>query len=455
MKSQKNLRNLNNMKIQLSEHFTYRKLIKFTLPTVIMMIFSSIYGVIDGIFVSNFVSNEAFASVNIILPAIMLFGAIGFMIGTGGSALVSKTLGEGENKKANQYFSMLHYLLIILGFLSTILGFVFMEKIACLLGAEETMINDCVIYGRILILFIIPCLLQYSFQSFLVVAEKPTFGLIIMIIAGITNMVLDFLFIYVLNMGILGAGLATGISQVVGGIIPFIYFIFPNNTPLKLLKTKFDWKAIKKSCINGSSEMVTNLSISIINILYNLQLMKYIGTDGVVAYGIIMYTSFIFSGTYFGYAVGSTPIIAYHYGANNKDELKSLLKKSLKLVITTSIVITILSEVTSKLVSTIFVSSDLELLELTTRAIQLYSISHLISGINIFASSFFTALNNGFVSATISFLRTLLFQVAMIFLLPILLGIDGLWIAIVVAEFLTLLISIMFTIKNNKKYQYF
>lgn len=442
------------MKIQLSEHFTYKKLIKFTLPTIIMMIFSSIYGVVDGIFVSNFVSSEAFASVNMILPAIMVLGAVGFMIGTGGSALVSKTLGEGQNEKANQYFSMLHYLLIVLGFIFTVFGFVFMEKVAYLLGAEETMINDCVIYGRTLILFLIPCLLQYSFQSFLVVAEKPTFGLIIMIAAGVTNMILDFLFIYVFKMGILGAGLATGISQVVGGIIPFVYFIRKNKTPLKLVKTKFDWKAIGKACTNGSSEMVTNLSMSIINILYNLQLMKYAGTNGVVAYGVIMYASFIFSGTYFGYAVGTTPIIAYHYGANNTEELKSLLKKSLKLIITTSVVMTILAELTSKLAASIFVSYDLELLELTTRAIQLYSISHLISGLNVFASSFFTALNNGFVSATISFLRTLLFQVAMIFVLPLLLGIDGLWLAIVVAEILTLIVSIMFTIKNKKKYQY-
>lgn len=442
------------MQIQLSEHFTYKKLIKFTIPTIIMMIFTSIYGVVDGIFVSNCVGSEAFAAVNLIMPALMILGTIGFMIGTGGSALVSKTIGEGKKDKANEYFSMLMYLLIIVGFILTIVGIIFIKPISALLGAEGEILNYCVIYGRTLLIALIPFVLQNSFQSFLVVAEKPQMGLIISIAAGITNMVLDFLFIYVFKMGVFGAALATGISQFVGGIIPLVFFIRKNNSILKLTKAKFEFKAIVQACTNGSSEMLTNLSMSLVNMLYNMQLMKYAGSDGVVAYGIIMYVGFIFVGTYLGYSIGTAPIIGYHYGAENKEELKSLLKKSLKLILITSVVMTGIAELMSKLLASIFVSYDLELLEMTTRAIRLFAISYIISGFNIFTSSFFTALNNGIVSAAISFFRTLVFQVLMILVLPMIWGIDGIWLAVVFAEILALIVSIIFVVVNRKKYEY-
>lgn len=442
------------MKIQLSEHFTYKKLIKFTIPTIIMMIFTSIYGVVDGIFVSNCVGSDAFASVNLIMPALMILGTVGFMVGTGGSALVSKTIGEGDKEKANQYFSMLNYFLIIVGFILTILGIIFIRPISKLLGAEGDMLEYCVTYGRVLLISLIPFLLQNSFQSFLVVAEKPQMGLKISIMAGITNMVLDFLFIYVFKLGVFGAALATALSQVVGGIIPLVYFISKNDTPLRITKTKFDKKALLQTCINGSSEMLTNISMSLVNMLYNMQLMKFAGSDGVVAYGVIMYISFIFSGTYIGYSIGSAPIISYHYGAENKEELKKLLKQSIILLGITSLVMTICAELLAKLLASIFVSYDYNLLEMTTNAIRIFSISFIISGFNIFASSFFTALNNGVISAIISFARTLVFQVIMILLLPSLFGINGVWFAVVVAEILALIVSSILLIKNNKKYQY-
>lgn len=442
------------MSIQISEHFTYKKLIKFTIPTIIMMIFTSIYGVVDGIFVSNIVGSEAFAAVNLIMPALMIFGTIGFMIGTGGSAIVSKTIGEGDRKKANEYFSMLIYLLIIIGFILTILGAIFVRPIAVLLGAKGNIINDCVIYGRTLMFALVPFLLQNCFQSFLVVAEKPQMGLIISICTGISNMILDFLLMYVFRMEIFGAALATGISQLIGGIIPLIYFIKENNSTLRLTKTKFELKPIIKTCTNGSSEMVTNLSMSVVNMLYNLQLMKYAGTNGVVAYGIIMYVGFIFAGIYIGYSIGSAPIIGYNYGAKNYDELKNLLKRSLKLLICTSVLLTILAEILAKPLASIFVSYDKVLLEMTTNAIRIFSLSYIISGINIFASSFFTALNNGVVSASISFLRTLVFQIAMILILPLILGLNGIWFAVVFAEILSLIVSLIFLICNRKKYNY-
>lgn len=440
--------------IQLSEHFSYKKLIRFTLPTIIMMIFTSIYGVVDGLFVSNVAGSEAFAGVNLIMPALMILGSIGFMIGTGGSALVSKTIGEGDRDRANRYFSMFVYILIIVGAILSAIGFFAMRPLAILLGAEGELVDICVTYGRTISIALIPFLLQNCFQSFLVVAEKPKMGLVISVVSGILNMLLDYLFIYVFKMSVFGAAAATGISQAIGGIIPLVYFMRKNNEGLRLVKTKFELKPILGACTNGSSEMVSNISMSVVNMLYNFQLMKYAGSNGVVAYGIIMYVGFIFVGTYLGYSVGSAPIIGYHYGAGNKDELKNLFKRSLKLISITSIVMTILAEILAKPLASVFVSYDKELLEMTVNAIRIFSISYIISGINIFASSFFTALNNGIVSAAISFLRTLLFQVAMILILPVVWGLNGIWLAVVFAEVFALIVSSIFLALNRKKYEY-
>lgn len=440
--------------IELSEHFDYKKLIKFTLPTIIMMIFTSIYGIVDGLFVSNVVGSEAFAGVNLIMPAIMILGSIGFMIGTGGSALVSKTIGEGKKEEARKYFSMLIYTILIVGAILSIIGIIFIREASILLGATGELIDICVTYGRVLLIALPVFLLQNCFQSFLIVAEKPKMGLIVSIITGLINMFLDFLFVYVFKMGVLGAALATLISQVFGGIVPLVFFIKENGTCLRLVKTKFEYKPILASCANGSSEMVSNISMSLINILFNLQLMKYAGSNGVVAYGIIMYIGFIFVGVYLGYSVGTAPIIGYHFGADNKDELKSLFSKSIKILFATSLVMTLLAEVLSRVLASIFVSYDRELLEMTVTAIRLFSLSYFICWFNIFTSSFFTALNNGFVSALISFLRTLVFQLALIYTLPLILKVNGIWLSVALAEVLAMIVSIICVIKNKKKYQY-
>lgn len=442
------------MHISLSDHFNSKKLIQFTMPTIAMMIFISIYGVVDGLFISNIVGSDAFASVNLIMPAIMIIGTIGFMIGTGGSAIISKTLGEGEKEQANNYFSMLIYLEIILGVIFSIIGIILLEPIAKLLGATPNMMSYCLTYGRVLLIGMVAFILQNSFQSFMIVAEKPKFGLIITIIAGLTNMVLDFLFIYIFKMGVLGAALATITSQIVGAIIPLIYFSKPNSSPLKLTKTKFKKDIILKTCGNGSSEMVTNLSMSLVNILFNMQLMKYAGTNGVSAYGIIMYVGFLFVGTYLGYSVGVAPIISYHYGAENTDELKNIFKKSQKILLITAIIMTALAELLAPVCASIFVSYDTNLMNMTTNAIRLFSISYIISWFNIYASSFFTALNDGFTSALISFLRTLVFQIIMIYLIPHLFGLNGIWTSVVFAEALSLIVSITCLIINRKKYKY-
>ena len=442
------------MNIQLSEHFTYGKLLKFTFPSIIMMVFTSIYGVVDGVFVSNFVGSESFAAVNLIMPFLMILGAIGFMLGTGGSALVAFILGTGDGQKANRVFSLMVYVLIVLGGIFMVGGILFMEPMARLLGADEAMLPVCVRYGRIVMLGLIPFMLQNTFQSFLVTAERPHFGLYITIAAGVTNMVLDALFVGVFRWGVAGAAAATVISQIVGGVIPLVYFICPNKSKLRLGKTKMDFRMLGKAAANGSSEFMTNVSMSLVNMLYNWQLMRLIGAQGVAVFGIIMYVSFIFAAIFIGYSMGSAPVIGFHYGAGNKEELKGLFRKSLWILLVFSVVLTGLAMILAKPLAMIFVAYDAELLELTKRALTIYSLSFLMSGFNIFASSFFTALNDGLTSALISFGRTLMFQVASVLLLPLIFDVDGIWAAVILAEGLALILSAVCVIRNRKKYGY-
>lgn len=442
------------MNIQLSEHFTYGKLLKFTFPSIVMMVFTSIYGVVDGVFVSNFAGSESFAAVNLIMPFLMILGAIGFMLGTGGSALVAFILGTGDGQKANRVFSLMVYVLIVLGGIFMVGGILFMEPMARLLGADEAMLPVCVQYGRIVMLGLIPFMLQNTFQSFLVTAERPHFGLYITIAAGVTNMALDALFVGVFRWGVAGAAAATVISQIVGGVIPFVYFICPNKSKLRLGKTKMDFRMLGKAAANGSSEFMTNVSMSLVNMLYNWQLMRLIGAQGVAVFGIIMYVSFIFAAIFIGYSMGSAPVIGFHYGAGNKEELKGLFRKSLWILLVFSVVLTGLAMMLAKPLAMIFVAYDAELLELTKRALTIYSLAFLMSGFNIFASSFFTALNDGLTSALISFGRTLMFQVASVLLLPLIFDVDGIWAAVILAEGLALILSAVCVIRNRKKYGY-
>lgn len=442
------------MNIQLSEHFTYGKLLKFTFPSIVMMVFTSIYGVVDGVFVSNFAGSESFAAVNLIMPFLMILGAIGFMLGTGGSALVAFILGTGDGQKANRVFSLMVYVLIVLGGIFMVGGILFMEPMARLLGADEAMLPVCVQYGRIVMLGLIPFMLQNTFQSFLVTAERPHFGLYITIAAGVTNMALDALFVGVFRWGVAGAAAATVISQIVGGVIPLVYFICPNKSKLRLGKTKMDFRVLGKAAANGSSEFMTNISMSLVNMLYNWQLMRLIGAQGVAVFGIIMYVSFIFAAIFIGYSMGSAPVIGFHYGAGNKEELKGLFRKSLWILLVFSVVLTGLAMMLAKPLAMIFVAYDAELLELTKRALTIYSLSFLMSGFNIFASSFFTALNDGLTSALISFGRTLMFQAASVLLLPLIFDVDGIWAAVILAEGLALILSAACVIRNRKKYGY-
>lgn len=442
------------MKIQLSDHFTYKRLLCFVISPILMIICSSLYSIVDGFFVSNFVGKTPFAAINLIMPVIMAISTIGFMIGTGGSAVVSITLGEKKPELANKYFSMLVYTAIGIGLILSIIGFIFIRPISILLGADNELLNDCILYGRILFIGQTAFILQNVFQSLLITAEKPTLSLKVSVAAGVTNIVFDFLFIVVFKWGLAGAAIATIMGQFVGGFLPLIYFAKPNSSLLRLTKTAFYGKTLIQTCINGSSEMVTNLSVSIVSILFNFQLMRIAGENGVAAYGIIMYVNFIFMGVFMGYSLGSAPIISYHFGAENYGELKNLFRKSLTLMCGFGIILTVFAELLARPLVMIFASYDMELFTMTCRGFMLYALAFLFMGINVWGSAFFTALNNGLISATISFLRTLAFQIILIFVLPVLWGIDGIWLSVVFAEIFSMIITIGFFIAKRKKYKY-
>ena len=443
------------MTIQLSEHFTYKKIFRFALPSIVMMVFTSIYGVVDGTFVSNFVGKTPFAAVNLVWPFLMILGAFGFMIGTGGSALVAKTLGENKKEDANRYFTMLITLVVILGVLLTIIGLIVLRPLSSALGASGQMLEDCVTYGRTLMIFNTAFMLQSVFQSLFITAEKPRLGLIMTVAAGLTNMVLDALFIAVFKWGLVGAALASGLSQCIGGILPLIYFLSSkNDTPLKFVKTKMEGKVLLKACANGASELMTTVSSSLVSMLYNFQLMRLAGQNGIAAYGAVMYVEFAFIAVFIGYSIGTAPIVSYHYGSENHNEVKNMLQKSFKIMSVLGITMMVLAQILASPLAKVFVGYDKQLFDMTVHGFRLFSFYFILAGINIYSSSFFTALNNGMISAIISFSRTLGFETLAVIILPIFLQLDGVWLAITVAEICAFVISISFLIAKKEKYHY-
>jgi len=440
--------------IKLSDHFTYGKLLRFVLPSIAMMIFTSIYGVVDGYYVSNYAGKTPFAAVNLIYPVLMILGTVGFMFGTGGSALVAKTMGEQDKEKANSIFSMLITVSVVISVILSILGIVFLRPIAVALGAEGALLHNAVLYGRIILVALPGFVLQLEFQSFMIAAEKPKLGLVITLVSGLTNMLLDAILVGVIKAGLVGAAIATAVSQIIGGLIPFFYFLRPNNSTLRLTKFKFDSRAIWKTCTNGSSEFMNNIAMSLVSMLYNAQLMKYEGENGIAAYGVLMYVGMVFSAAFIGYSIGSAPIVSFNYGAQNHKELHSLLKKSAVLIAFFAAGMVTAALSLSGVLSSFFVGYDRELAALTQRAFWLYSFAFIPMGFAMFASGFFTALNDGLTSAILSFLRTLVFQVSAVFLLPLIMGIDGIWFSVFVAELLALIVSVVFLAVKRKRFGY-
>lgn len=440
--------------INLSDNFNYGKLLRFTFPSIIMLVFSSIYGVVDGYFVSNYAGKTSFAAVNFIMPVLMILGCIGFMLGTGGGALIAKTLGEKDDKKANEIFTMIVAVSVGVGVFLTVLGIALMPLISRLLGADGKMLDDSVLYGRIVTIGLPFYILQYEFQCLFATAGKPKLGLYVTAAAGVTNMVLDYLLVSVFPLGIIGAAAATAFSQLVGGVIPLIYFLRKNSSLLRFTKYKFDGRALFKTCTNGSSEFLSNIAMSVVSMLYNRQLMRYAGEDGVSAYGVLMYVGMIFMAVFVGYSVGVAPIVGYNYGAQNKEQLKNILRKSTVVIFVTAVVMFAASEFLSAPLSRIYVGYDQNLLEITVDAFKIFSFAFLFSGFAIFGSSFFTALNDGLTSALISFFRTLVFQAASVLIFPLIWDLDGIWISIVAADVMAVALTLVFVFAKRKKYGY-
>lgn len=440
--------------IKLSDHFDIKRMLRFTMPSIIMMIFTSIYGVVDGFFVSNFVGKTEFAAVNFIMPVLMILGAFGFMLGAGGSAIVAFTLGQGKKEEAEKQFSLFVYAGLILGTVMAVAGILLIKPVAILLGAEGEMLKHCITYGVITSVASPAYMLQFEFQTFFITAEKPKLGLVMTLVSGFANMILDALFMAVFGWGIVGAAAATALSQFIGGVVPLVYFSRPNTSLLRLVKTKYVGKWMQKACTNGSSELMSNISFSLVGVLYNFQLMKYAGEDGVAAYGVLMYVNMIFIAVFIGFATGMAPVFGYHYGAENHDELKSLLKKSLKVIGVCSVAMLIFGEVCAYPLSYIFVGYDKALMDMTLRGFMIYSFSFLFAGLAIFGSAFFTALSDGLTSAIMAFLRTLVFQVAAVLILPLFFELDGIWFSIIAAEVAAVAITVFFLVIKRKKYKY-
>lgn len=443
------------MKIELSGHYGYRRILRTILPSVGMMLATSIYTIVDGFFVSNFAGGTAFAAMNVIWPPLAITAALGLMIGTGGSALISKTFGQGDDDRARAIFTMLVRFSVLVGIICTTLILVFMKPLVILLGAEGEMIGYAVLYGRIVGLSLPFFILQMAFQSFYMTAEKPQLGTLMSIICGVANIGLDALLVAGFGMGLAGAAIATSVTISLSGIFPLAWFASKKNTThLRFVRAASDWKAIGSACTNGLSEYVGNIALNVISICYNLQLMKYIGENGVSAYGIIMYIGFIFAAIFIGYNISISQVIAFNYGARNSAEIKSLLRKSIALIGIFGVIITLISEVAALPVARIFVGFDEELCRLTAHATRIYMLSFLICGLNMFASAWFTALGNGIISAFGAFTRTLVFELAAIFILPAIFGIEGIWCAVSVAEVLTLILSAILILAFRKRYGY-
>lgn len=440
--------------IQLSDHFTRKRLLRFSLPSIVMMVFTSIYGVVDGYFVSNYTGKTPFAAVNLIMPFLMILGGVGFMFGTGGGALIAKTMGEGKAEKADKLFSMTVFASILCGLVLTAVGLLFLRHFARLMGAEGELLENSLLYGTINLIVLPFYILQYEFQCLFATAEKPKLGLYVTVASGVANMVLDWLLVAVLPFGLAGAAAATAASQFIGGVFPLIYFARKNSSRLHLTRCRLELRPLGRICANGSSELMSNISMSLVSMLYNVQLMQYAGEDGIAAYGVLMYVSMIFQAIFIGYSVGTAPIVSYHYGAQNREELKSLLRKAIFIVAIAALCMFAAGELLAAPLSRLFVAYDEELLQMTTHAFAIFSFSFLFSGFAINGSSFFTALNDGLTSALISFLRTLVFQVAAVLLFPLLWGLDGIWFSIVAAEIMAVLATIFFLLKKQKKYGY-
>ncbi|MBE6045790.1 MAG: MATE family efflux transporter [Clostridiales bacterium] len=441
-------------RIQLSDHFTYRRLFAFVLPTIANMIFLSIYGIVDGLFISNFVGKVAFAAVNVTFPIFSVLGVFGLMIGTGGAAIIGKNLGEQESEKANGYFSFFVYICIAVGIVMAVLGVFILRPAIEIIGVEERMVRDCMVYG-IIGMITVPCyMLQFLFQILFVTAEKPRLGFWITVIAGLANIVLDFFMIVVFHWGVAGASIATGISEVVGGIVPLIYFSRPNDSLLRIGRPRVEFRALRKACTNGLSEFVSTISESVVTMLYNFQLLRLAGADGVAAFGVMQYCTFIFFAVFAGYNMGVQPLFSYNFGADNRVEMKNLFKKSMILMEGGGLMMFAILVIFARPLVSIFIGYDAGLVDMSVHGMRIYALIFITCGINIFVTGMFTALNNGVVSAFIATVRVVICEIGSVMILPIFFGLNGVWFSASVAEVGSIIPVIIFVVTLRKRYGY-
>lgn len=444
------------MEIKLSDRFTYPKLLRFTIPTMLMILCTSSYGIVDGVFISNFAGVTDFSAVNLMFPFIYGAATLGYMFGSGGNAVIAKLLGEKDDCGANRAFSMIVLSGLFLGVITAAVMYVLTPSFARSVGAAGALYESAVKYAKICFLFTPPFILQTMFLSFFIAAGKPKLSLYVNIVSGVINIFFDWLFIAEFNLGVEGAASATGLGQLSGAVIPLIYFIRKNSSLLKLTaKFKFNGKILGLTCANGSSEMVTNLSMSIVNTLYNAALIETAGEPGPAAYGVVLYLNFLFAAIFLGYSQGSAPIVSYDYGARNVSELQNITKKSLTLMLSLGVFCTAFAYFVSPPFARVFCAGNPELYELAVHGSQIFAFSYLLSGFNIWASAFFTALSNGLISALLSFLRLFVFQIGCILILPRIFGLSGIWASIAVAEVLAAVPAAVCLFACRNKYGYF
>ncbi len=442
------------MEHALAKKFSLASLLLFAAPNIIMMIVLSMYIIVDGMFVARFIGTTALSAINMFYPAICFEMALGIMIATGGSAIAAKKLGEGKQKEAQNNLSFLMVVEGSFGIVIAVVGNLFTAEIVSFLGASAAQAPLSITYAKIIFSFAPAFFLQTAFQTFFVTAGKPALGLIVTILGGVANILLDYIFMAPLRLGVTGAAIATGIGYCIPAMVGVIFFLKAKTNPFHFVRPRFDGKVLLQACANGSSEMVTNLSNAVTTFLFNFTLLQFYGEDGVASITIILYFQYLFTALYFGYSNGIAPIISYKYGNDDRKQLQALFKNSVLFLIISSIAANVLLHFTISKLLTIFTAENSPVYQITLHGFSIYSMAFMIMGLGIFSSAMFTAFSDGITSAIISFSRTFLFIVGAILLLPAILGERGVWLAVPIAEAFGFLISILYLIGKKQKFHY-
>lgn len=438
----------------IAQEFNLISLLRFVAPTVVMLVFMSLYQMVDAVFVSKFVGENALSALNIVYPFPSIVIAVSIMLATGGSAIIARNMGEGKEKEAKENFSFIVLVGAVIGVAIATAGILFIEPLIYMLGATPSLYDYCYEYLFILVLSVPLSVFQMLFQSFFVTAGKPHLGLTLTVLGGVSNIVLDYVFIVLCGFGVSGAALATSIGYSIPGLFGLIYFAVSRKGTLYFVKPVFRWGVLFKCCINGSSEMVNNLAVAVTTFLFNVLMLKYEGEAGVAAITIVLYAQFLMTSAFMGFSSGIAPVVSFNYGSGNVRQLKKIFKISVWVIAVVSAAVFVIAETCSDVVIMVFTPAGSEVFGLTKYGFAIFSFSFLCTGMNIFASALFTAFSNGKISAILSFLRTFVFLTACLLFLPLFWGVDGIWLAVPVAEVMALFVSVYYLVRFKKVYQY-